>query len=110
MKKIFLVAIFALAAPLFADVSGHYAVDGKNPNGSKYTGTCDISHDESGHYKFHWIVGADQYDGSGTLDGDTLTVDWGAPDPVIYKVAPDGSELKGKWGPNGKGKEKLTRQ
>ena len=44
------------------------------------------------------------------LDGDTMTVDWGQPDPVVYKVSADGAELKGKWGPNGKGREKLTRQ
>lgn len=122
MKKIVLVGFVALAASLFAQdstppstgpttgVGGTYTVEGKNPNGGAYEGTCTITGDAASGYQFNWTIGSDNYTGTGTLDGDTLTVDWGAPEPVIYKVKDDGATLKGKWGPKGKGKEKLTRQ
>lgn len=114
MRKIFMIALLIALAPivsLYAEgVGGTYAVSGKNPNGSRYEGTCVISGDAATGYSFQWTVGEGQFSGTGTLDGDTLTVDWGEPDPVVYKVSADGAELKGKWGPGGKGKEKLTRQ
>lgn len=110
MRKILIIGLIALIAPLYANgLAGTYAVDGKNPNGSKYTGTAVISGDESTGYTVNWDVAGSQYTGTGTISGDTLTVDWGQPDPVVYKVQADGS-LKGRWGPGGKGKEKLTRQ
>ncbi len=114
MKKLLLFSVLALLTPivtLYAQgVGGTYTVEGTNPDGSGYNGTCVISGDEASGYAFNWTVGASQYSGSGTLSGKKLTVDWGQPDPVIYKVNADGSELKGRWGPGGKGKEKLTRQ
>lgn len=113
MKKILVLGIVALLAPLaglYADVGGTYTCEGKNPNGAKYQGTVVISGDANTGYSFSWTIGADSYQGTGTLSGDTLTVDWGAAEPVVYKVNADGSELKGRWGPGGKGKEKLTRQ
>jgi len=114
MKKFLVLAVFALFTPVVsvfaAGVGGTYAVEGTNPDGSGYAGTCVISGDEASGYTFNWTVGSSQYSGTGTMSGKKLTVDWGQPDPVIYKVSPDGSQLKGKWGPGGKGKETLTRQ
>ena len=112
MKNKLLIAIFALLLPAaaFAEVGGTYTCEGKNPNGGRYQGTVVISGDANSGYTFSWTIGADSYQGTGTLSGDTLTVDWGQPEPVVYKVLNDGAELKGKWGPGGKGKEKLTRQ
>lgn len=111
MKKLFLVILFAPIISLFADgVGGTYSVAGKNPGGGRYEGTCVITGDTENGYTFQWTIGEEQYSGTGTLEGDILTVNWGQPDPVVYKVSDDGSELKGKWGPNGKGREKLNRQ
>lgn len=124
MKKVLLIAFVALATSLFAQdstppstppaagpgIGGTYTVEGKNPNGARYEGSCVITGDAAAGFQFNWTIGADNYQGTGTLDGDTLTVDWGAPEPVVYKVTEDGAKLKGKWGPKGKGKEKLTKQ
>ncbi|HNN01649.1 MAG TPA: fibronectin-binding protein [Turneriella sp.] len=111
MKKLFLFAVLAPMFALFAEgVGGTYTVAGKNPGAGRYEGTCVISGDASTGYTFQWTIGEQQFSGTGTLDGDTMTVDWRQPDPVVYKVSADGAELKGKWGPNGKGREKLTRQ
>lgn len=113
MKKLLLIGVVALLAPmagLFAEVGGTYAVKGKNADGSKYKGTVVIAGDAASGYSFSWTIGKDSYQGTGTLSGDTLTVDWGAPDPVVYTVSDDGATLKGKWGPGGQNKENLTRQ
>jgi hypothetical protein len=85
---------------------GRYTIDGTNPNGSKYGGKVTITA-EGGIYKFVWrISNGDTYRGRGRLRGNTLTVDWGQKDPVIYRLAEDGI-LKGHWGAKGRGSENL---
>jgi hypothetical protein len=85
--------------------TGNYRVQGTNPNGSTYQGTLTI--ERAGPlYQVRWKIGKDTYEGQGTLNGSTLTVDWGQPDPVIYQVLNDGT-LEGTWA-KGMGKESLT--
>jgi hypothetical protein len=85
---------------------GTYTIDGTNPNGGKYGGKVTITA-EGDIYKFVWrIRNGDTYRGRGKLRGDTLTVDWGQKDPVIYRISEDGI-LKGKWGAKGRGSENL---
>jgi len=110
MKKIMAFALLVLTSTLYAEIGGTYAVSGKNLQGGRYEGTCVVSGDAASGYSFSWTIGSESYTGTGTLSGDTLTVDWGAPEPVVYKVLEDGAQLKGRWGPDGKGKEKLTKQ
>ena len=70
--------------------TGNYRVQGTNPNGSPYQGTLTI--ERSGAlYQVRWKIGTDTYEGQGTLNGSTLTVDWGQPDPVIYQGLNDGT-------------------
>jgi hypothetical protein len=85
---------------------GHYVVSGLNPNGSRYSGTLDVT--ASGDsYQFAWITGASQFQGVGTLAGNILTVNWGSnTTPIIYAVADDGS-LHGLWA-DGHGEEVAT--
>jgi uncharacterized caspase-like protein len=85
--------------------TGNYRVKGTNPNGSAYQGTLTI--ERSGAlYQVRWKIGKDTYEGQGTLNGSTLTVDWGQPDPVIYQVLHDGT-LEGTWA-QGRGKGSLV--
>jgi caspase domain-containing protein len=74
---------------------GRYNVDGRNPNGSRYRGTVNIT-PIADHYRFDWKVGSQSYYGDGTMDGNVLVVNWGSATPVIYAIAEDGS-LKGLW-------------
>jgi hypothetical protein len=84
--------------------TGNYRVQGTNPDGSPYRGTLTL--ERSGPlYLVRWKIGKDTYEGQGTLNGNTLTVDWGQPDPVIYQVMNDGT-LEGTWA-RGKAKESL---
>jgi caspase domain-containing protein len=96
----------AMAAPGdIAPAEGTYRVAGTNPDGSSYTGTLTLS--KAGEkYRLGWRVGTSSYEGSGLLEGNVLTVDWGSATPVVYALGADGS-LSGLWDA-GKGVEKLT--
>ena len=59
-----------------------------------------------GSYLVRWSVGT-VYSGTGVLQGQVLTVTWGAAFPAIYVVMPDG-ELHGTWA-NGEGLDRLNR-
>ena len=69
---------------------------GTSPEGGKYQGSVIITGDAINGYKFQWTVGKDSYDGTGALAGDTITVDWGAPEPAVFKILEGGDLLKGK--------------
>ena len=43
-----------------------------------------------------WRTGSTSYRGTGTVDGNLLTVNWGSATPVVYALAADGS-LNGLW-------------
>ncbi len=86
-------------------IEGQYSATGRNPNGTTYSGIVSITK-KNGAYMFVWKIGNSTYSGSGYLEGDILTVNWGAPYPVIYKAQADGS-LTGTWN-NGTAAENLT--
>lgn len=86
-------------------LAGRYRARGRNANGSTYSGTVSIS-PRGRRYHLEWRIGSSSYSGDGTLDGNVLTVDWGAATPVVYALGPDGV-LKGLW-EAGKGEETLT--
>ena len=56
--------------------------------------------------QFDWQVGASRYGGTGRLDGNLLTVDWGSKQPVVYALGLDGG-LRGLWA-DGQGEDILT--
>jgi hypothetical protein len=89
---------------------GSYAVQGSTPEGAKYEGSVVISGDAASGFRVVWTIGSETYEGTGTLSGTTLTVDWGQAEPVVYKISNGGATLTGKWGKRGRGREKLTLQ
>ncbi|MBI3395315.1 MAG: hypothetical protein HY042_05735 [Spirochaetia bacterium] len=98
-----------LVSPLLAaDISGDYTADGRNPDGSRYSGSVTITSVGGDDYEFVWHIGKETFTGSGRLQGDSITVNWGQPDPVIYKVLSDGT-LMGLWA-KGRGTETLRRR
>jgi hypothetical protein len=89
-------------------VTGTYDVHGVNPNGTAYSGTVVIK-PVAEKYTFNWLISSGQpFNGTGTREADTITVDWGQKFPVIYVVGSDGV-LRGKWD-NGRGSETLVRK
>lgn len=87
-------------------IEGTYYVLGVNTTGAAYRGKVDITKDGD-LYKLQWdINNGDIYSGTGPLEGDTLTIDWGSEAPAIYKLGADGT-LKGTWA-NGQASEDLT--
>lgn len=81
-----------------------YHVAGTNADGSKYSGTAEISKIND-LYCIKWEL-AKCYQGTGRLQGSTLTVDWGGQYPIIYTVQAD-RILKGTWA-NSTASEVLT--
>lgn len=86
-------------------LGGRYRARGRNADGSTYRGTVSIT-PQRNRYHFEWRVGTSAYRGEGRLEGNVLTVDWGADTPVVYALAADGV-LKGLWAA-GSGEETLT--
>jgi hypothetical protein len=85
--------------------SGRYNVSGRNPNGSSYTGTVSISR-RGERFELEWRVGSTSYRGTGTLENNLLTVDWGDAQPLVYALGDDGS-LRGLWS-GGQGEDVAT--
>jgi Caspase domain len=100
--------LFALAGdgPMAAP-SGRYRATGRNPDGSNYSGDVLITTLGS-RLRLDWKVGTSNYQGTGTLAGNLLIVDWGSTTPVVYAITPDGS-LRGLWAA-GAGEEVLVPQ
>jgi hypothetical protein len=99
-----------LATPLTAqesNINGVYEAQGRNPDGSSYTGQAVIT--ESGSsVQVNWTVGQQTYAGSGHREGQVVVVNWGQPAPVIYVVMSNG-DLYGTWA-NGTALERLVHQ
>lgn len=87
-----------------AALSGTYRVEGTEPDGETYTGTAMIIK-KGDHYDVQWWYGTDSENGRGILQGNTLTVHWGASTPAIYELKADG-RLDGSFD-RGKGYESL---
>ncbi|MFK7836638.1 MAG: hypothetical protein AB8B60_10490 [Sulfitobacter sp.] len=99
-----------LAGPLAAqqvDINGSYRAEGRNPDGSAYSGNAIVS-ELGGNVQVNWTVGSQQYAGNGRRDGQVVVINWGQPAPVIYVVMSNG-DLYGTW-ENGTALERLVRQ
>jgi hypothetical protein len=94
-----------VAATAVGPPQGRYQVAGRNPDGSAYSGSLNISR-QAARFLLSWQVGSSSYRGTGRLDGNVLIVDWGSTSPVVYTLAPDGS-LRGLWS-NGAAEEVNT--
>ena len=89
-----------------AGLQGEYLVSGRNPDGTRYSGTATIRSDPSGSFRVAWEIGSDQFSGTGRFAGNTLTVDWGTDAPAVYELKTSGL-LAGTWA-HGEGTEWLT--
>lgn len=99
-----LVAFFGASPVLAQSVTGSYRAEGRNPDGSDYSGTVRIT-EQGGSIRMSWKIANQSYSGSGERKGDVIWVDWGDKYPVVYVRMPNG-ELHGTWS-NGRGLERL---
>lgn len=86
-------------------ISGVYQADGRNPDGSTYSGVLTIT-PENGKVRFNWWIGKDVFTGIGEFAGRMLVVNWGDKNPVVYTFGVDGT-LEGEWA-DGTATETLT--
>lgn len=111
-RRFFLAALAALTIPSGAtaqtgNISGVYQAQGRNPDGSSYTGTVTVQESAGGAVSFAWVVGGRHYSGAGQRSGAVVTVDWGSSSPVIYVLMSNGA-LHGTWA-DGYALERLSR-
>lgn len=58
-------------------IVGTYVVNGVDPNGTEYTGRVSIGPgSDSGSYVIDWVITGAILEGTGILEGDTLSVTW----------------------------------
>lgn len=57
-------------------LDGTYAVKGVNPDGKEYEGTCQIVHSAGNKVTVVWKYGKRSDTGTGTVEGDVLTVEY----------------------------------
>jgi len=99
-----------------AEITGTYACQGTNPDGSGYSGTVTITA-QGAAYAMSWSIGGSGHNGVAILMDGYLSSSWGVAGRgpggiVVYKVEADG-RLVGKWSnPSGGqlGTETLTHQ
>lgn len=77
------------------NISGTYRAEGRNPDGSVYTGTAVMTQ-QATTVQISWTVGNQTYSGNGLLSGQVVVINWGRIDPVVYVVMGNG-ELHGTW-------------
>jgi len=91
-----------------ARLEGNYALEGTNPNGTKYNGTAGITRSH-GRYSVTWKIADHAFTGTGTLSGKTLTINRKGPGAlsgvIVYRMGANGM-LNGIWGA-GKAEETL---
>lgn len=98
-----------MAAPkpsFLPQIEGKYAVQGLNPDGTRYSGSVTITV-KDGTAFFRWDIAGQTFHGQGPLTGNTLIIDWGQKDPVVYQINADGT-LTGSWAA-GRASETLRR-
>ncbi|MGP6085713.1 LIC10280 family protein [Antarctobacter jejuensis] len=106
MRALFFATVLSVLPPMAmaqetthqseAAIAGTYAVSGRNPDGSAYTGTV-VLRQQGADYNIAWSIAGQDYQGTGRLEGRVLTVNWqGDSNPVVYVLMPDG-ELHGTW-------------
>lgn len=113
-RRLFLSAGFAalvlvppVAAQTAGDISGLYRAEGRNADGSTYSGTVTVQEDPGGAVGFARIVGNQSYTGIGRREGRVVTVNWGAKHPVVYVIMP-GGVMYGTWD-DGRALERLRK-
>jgi hypothetical protein len=59
------------------DLAGNYVLNGVDPEGNEYGGVLTILPGaEAGRYDLQWVVTGSIQEGTGTLDGNRLRLDW----------------------------------
>ena len=110
------IGLLLLAIPAQAEtmtLAKHYTAAGKNPDGSKYSGSVDVTIISDTTFSIVWKIAGSTYKGFGMRMNDSLAATYtldGEPGLVIYQARPDGT-LGGLWavkGQDGSGSEVLS--
>jgi hypothetical protein len=88
-----------LAPPALAQKAGVFTVEGRNADGSTYTGAVELVPQRDGAWRVTWQVSGEVVRGFGLVQGDMLAVGYaynGQPGVAAFRITPDG-RLDGPW-------------
>jgi hypothetical protein len=108
-----LLGLCMIAPAAAQSIGGSYTTAGTNLDGSRYSGTVEITLTSETTCTIHWITGSSTSDGICSRNGDAFAAAYVLGDAfglVVYKVLQDGT-LDGLWtiaGQGGNGTEVLT--
>jgi len=88
------------------NLTGSYASNGLNSDGTPYQGTAAIV-EKDNEITLTWSIGGQTYQGQGVRQGLVVVIDWGSTHPIVYVVMPNGN-LHGTWD-DGRALDKLTK-
>ena len=114
LKTTLLAAVFSvLAMPAFAQMTGQYKVDGKNPDGSSYKGTASV--EKTGDtYRIVWMIGGTRTIGTGIGSNEAIAISYrNSNNTGVVLLAKEGDQYFAVWTYlNGRelGMEKWTRE
>ncbi|MCI4663415.1 MAG: hypothetical protein MRY74_01720 [Neomegalonema sp.] len=97
-------AALLIAAGASAQPIGTFSVDGRNPNGTSYTGSVTVSR-TGGTYKVFWTIGSGSFVGTGVYTKGAFAVAYagGHSGVVLYRETEEGV-WRGVWAPIGETK------
>ena len=79
------------------DITGSHYVAGVDPLHAEYGGRVLIVRNDDGNYHFSWVVSGSMQEGTGTVDGNSVTVRWRLVQPTndrtgtgTYVITEDG--------------------
>jgi hypothetical protein len=116
IRAIMMIGLLFFALPAEAEtllLAKHYVAEGKNQDGSSYSGSVDINVISDTTFSIVWKISGSVYKGFGMRMNDSLAATYtldGEPGLVIYQVGKGGT-FSGLWavrGQNGSGSEVLT--
>lgn len=96
---ILLLGACLLAPPALAQKAGVFTVEGRNADGSTYTGLVELVPQRDGAWRVTWQVSGEVVRGFGLVQGDILAVGYaydGRPGVAAFRILPDG-RLDGPW-------------
>lgn len=97
LKTTLLAAFSLLAMPAFAQMTGQYKVDGKNPDGSSYKGTASV--EKTGDtYRVVWNIGGTRTIGTGIGSNEAIAISYrNSSDTGVVLLVKEGDDYFALW-------------
>lgn len=91
------IALAMMATSALAQVAGRYNIDGRNPDGSGYSGTAEVQ-PTGDTFRVTWTIGGQRYVGTGIGTDDALAITYRSGNNTgVALLFREGSQYKVVW-------------